>query len=157
MLPVPKSSLKWLVTTLVCVTKRKIERIEKLKNFLLSPLVNFQNFWLTNQIAFEVKRSPQKYIEARQSHIPSRLKQSAMEAPSSGILLVSLTSMWLPCFIFFSHHFFSLFLRQVQMMGPNGGLYKRSWVMRVLYQVLSSCLLTVTWLTNAFFCCYSSN
>ena len=90
-----------------------------------------------------------------QSHIPSRLKQSAMEAPSSGTLFVSLTSMWLPCFIFFSHHFFSLSLRQVQMMGPNGGLYQRSWVMRVLYQVLLSCLLTVTWLTNVFFCCRS--
>ena len=41
MLPVPKSSLKWLVTSLVHVTKRKILNIEKLKKFLQSPLVNF--------------------------------------------------------------------------------------------------------------------
>ena len=64
MLPVPKSSSKWLVTCLVFVTKRKIKRFEKLKNFLQSPLVNFSCSWLTNQIGLKVKRSPQTYIEA---------------------------------------------------------------------------------------------
>ena len=64
MLPVPKSSSKWLVTCLVFVTKRKAKKFEKSKNFLQSPLVNFSCYWLINQIALKVKRSPQTYIKA---------------------------------------------------------------------------------------------
>ena len=115
MLPVPKSSSKWFVTCLVFVTKRRIKKFEKLKNFLQSPLVNFSCSWLTNQIALKVKRSPQTYIEA-----VSHTSHPVLNSRQWRLLRQVLYSFLSPpcgCHVFFLSSFFLPF----SSSGPNDG------------------------------------